>query len=408
MIITPFSFAYGGFSIGRLKGKVVMIKGGIPGEVLDICIEKEKKDYYTAYVSKVIEPSPDRVTPACKFAGSCGGCQLQHISYNRQVQLKEQVLSDCLTRISKIDADLSPPFFHDQWNYRRRGQFKISCKKIGFFREKTREVIDIDNCPLMIEEINRLLLISKKLLNKTDLREIHISVGDSAVGLIKNADPLQPRTYWRELASMFIAEGFSGICIELQNGRILKFGTPYTTFNLEGLRYTISPMSFFQSLWRLNQEVVKFIRDSLQPLKGKKILDLYSGAGNFSIPLAKDAEAVFGVEENPYAIEDGKRNLYINEITNYRFIQASAEKFDIKYDIDILLIDPPRAGITNRVINKILALASETIIYISCNPSTLARDLKKLCAKYYIESIRMIDFFPQTYHIESLTFLRLR
>ncbi len=408
MIIRPSSFAYGGLAIGRLEGKVVMIKGGIPGELLDICFEKEKKDYYTASVSKVIEPSPERITPACKFAGVCGGCQLQHISYNKQVQFKEQALSECLTRLSKIDADLSSPIFREPWNYRFRGQFKIDREKIGFFREKTREIIDIDNCPLMAGETNKYLLISKRLLKNVHLKEIHISVGDVAVGLIKSGDTSNAQSYWRELASMFMTSGFSGIWIEHQNGRILKYGLPYTTFNLADLQYTVSPMSFFQSHWRLNQEVVKFLMDSLQPLKGKRVLDLYSGAGNFSILLSGDAEAVTGIEENPYAIEDGKRNLRVNGIGNCKFIHAAAEDFDVNQDVDILLIDPPRSGITNRVMNKILSLTPETIAYISCNPATLARDLKKLLAKYSIESIRMIDFFPQTYHIESLTFLRLR
>ncbi|MBI3592517.1 MAG: class I SAM-dependent RNA methyltransferase, partial [Nitrospirae bacterium] len=178
--------------------------------------------------------------------------------------------------------------------------------------------------------------------------------------------------------------------------------------NLENLKYTISPMSFFQSHWKLNQAVVKFVKDNLQPLRGCRVLDLYSGAGNFSLPVAIDADEVIAVEENPHAIKDGKRNLEINNIRNCRFIRSSAENINIRGDIDILIVDPPRLGLTNRAIDKILAKTPERIAYISCNPATLGRDLKKFLTKYELESVRMIDFFPQTYHTESLTFLRLR
>ena len=142
-------------------------------------------------------------------------------------------------------------------------------------------------------------------------------------------------------------------------------------------------------------------------MKGKKVLDLYSGAGNFSLPIAVDAE-VTAVEENPHAVADGKRNLKINNIKNCRFICSAAEKFYTKEHFNILILDPPRPGLTNRVINTVFAIMPEQIIYISCNPATLSRDLKKLFKKYEVESVRLIDFFPQTFHIESLVFLSLK
>jgi 23S rRNA (uracil1939-C5)-methyltransferase len=143
-------------------------------------------------------------------------------------------------------------------------------------------------------------------------------------------------------------------------------------------------------------------------LQGKKIIDLYSGAGNFALPLALDAKEVIAIEDSASAINDGKRNAKLNSINNCRFRKCEAEQLDEVGACDVLVLDPPRAGLTNRVINKILALEPERIVYISCNPSTFARDLKKLLVKYEAESLRLIDFFPQTYHIESVCFLRLR
>ncbi|WP_333654557.1 class I SAM-dependent RNA methyltransferase [Dissulfurispira sp.] len=403
--------AYGGLSIGKWKGKVVFIKNTIPGETIEAKLEEERKDYYTASTTKILEPSPDRIEPNCKFFGLCGGCQSQHISYQGQIKLKEEILKDSLKRIGKIDIELSKPLIYDNpWHYRYRGQFKVSHEKVGFYREKTREVIDIDCCLLMTEEINGYLLKAKDTLRKSGhlhaVSEVHISYGDGAIALIKTKGK-QPAK-WPELAPAFLHAGFSGVFIDSGEKRLLKYGNHYITLDLEGLKYTISPMSFFQSHWRLNQAVVRFVKGRLQPLKGKRVLDLYSGAGNFSLPISLDAGEVIAVEENPFAIEDGKRNLQINGIKNCRFIRSSIEGLNIKDSTDIIILDPPRLGLTNAAMDKILDMVTERIVYVSCNPATLARDLKKLLAAYELESIRMIDFFPQTYHIESLAFLRTK
>ena len=188
----------------------------------------------------------------------------------------------------------------------------------------------------------------------------------------------------------------------------MRYGKPYIALNLENLKYTVSPKSFFQSNWKLNQTVVAFIKENLLPLKGKKVLDLYSGAGNFSLPLAGDADKVIAVEENPYAIEDGRRNLKVNNIKNCKFIRSPAENFRMMDNVHIVILDPPRQGLSSETVNKMLKITPERIVYISCSPSTFARDLKKLLEKYSIESIRMIDFFPQTFHIEALAFLKIK
>ncbi|BCB97340.1 putative RNA methyltransferase [Dissulfurispira thermophila] len=401
--------AYGGFSIGRCNGKIVFIKNSIPGETIEARLE-EKGDYYNASTIKILEPSPDRVKPDCKFFGICGGCQLQYISYPRQIVLKEKVLKDSLKRIGKINMQLSESLFDSNpFYYRHRGQFKVSNGKIGFYKKKTTEVVEIDNCLLMIDEINEYLLKAHNILKNRQyaavIREMHISCKDKVVVLIKvRANHLLK---WDKLASELMQEGFHGVFID-SGRRLFKYGRHYITFDLEDLKYTISPMSFFQSHWRLNQKVVRFIRDNLQPFDGKRILDLYSGAGNFSLPIAHEAGEVIAVEENPFAIEDGKRNLQINGIKGYRFILSSIENLNIKESVDILILDPPRSGLTNAAIYKILAMAPKKIAYISCNPATFARDLRKLLAGYELQSIRMIDFFPHTYHIESLAFLRMK
>ena len=401
--------AYGGIFMGRHKGRVVMIEGAVlPGETVVVAIEKEKKDYLAGSVLSVLEPSPERIRPLCRYFGECGGCHFQHVPYSLQVHLKEEVLRDCLKRLAKLETDFSAPIIsNNSWNYRLRGQFKVSQKGIGFYRRNTREVVDIDNCPLMVKGINESFRKAKSLLNRLCVKEIHITIGDSPVALIKARQDNKSITYWNSTASSLMNAGFSGVSVETINGGLLHYGSRYTMFNLSDLKYTVSPMSFFQSHWKLNNDVVKFIKDGLAPLKSRNILDLYAGAGNFSLPLASDAEVV-AIEENPFAIEDGKRNQQINNINNYYFIRSSAENFRSENKYDGIILDPPRPGLTKDAMSNVLSLQPEKIVYISCNPTTFARDLKKLLSKYDVESIRMIDFFPQTHHIEALAFLKMR
>jgi 23S rRNA (uracil1939-C5)-methyltransferase len=207
---------------------------------------------------------------------------------------------------------------------------------------------------------------------------------------------------------LLLEAGFGGVSGTSGNGKVVSFGSEHMTLELEGLKYTVSPRSFFQSNWKLNQTLVGYILQSMQPITKKRVIDLYSGAGNFSLPFAFHGADVYAIEENPESIGDGKRNAAINRIRNCRFIECSAERLKVCDTVDILVVDPPRPGLTNSALDKILVLEPERIAYISCNPSTLARDVKKLLGLYDIESVRIIDFFPQTYHIESLVVMKLR
>jgi 23S rRNA (uracil1939-C5)-methyltransferase len=398
---------YGGLSLGRDGNRIVMIEGPVlPGEIWQVSITKEKKDYSVASVTRVLEPSQQRIEPECGYFGSCGGCQLQYMPYVLQVKQKEDILRDSLKRLAKTDIFLREPLNSDTpWRYRHRGQFKVASGKVGFYRAKSRALVDVEECPLMKDEINAALREARGLLKVYRGREIHISFGDSTVAFLKI--PENSEKYLEKLASHFLRSGFAGLVIEAGEGHFARHGKPYITLRLGDLQYSVSAMSFFQSNWRLNQSLVEIIKQSLYPLAGKKVLDLYSGAGNFSLPLAAEAE-VTGVEESPHAIEDGRRNLEVNRIGNYRFICSPAEDFKPRGRFDVVLLDPPRPGLTSRVVRTVLALRAERIVYVSCNPATLARDLKKLKTAYDIESIRLIDFFPQTFHIEALVFLRLR
>ncbi|MBI5634588.1 MAG: class I SAM-dependent RNA methyltransferase [Nitrospirae bacterium] len=398
MIVRPLLPAYGGYSIARDE-KVILIKGAVPGELVDVNIDERKRDYMLGTVTQVVEPSEFRVEPPCPVFGICGGCHLQFIAYEKQVSMKEEVLVDSLTRLGGIEVQLSPSLTDAQWHYRHRAQFKISREgTIGFFRESSRDVVFFESCPLMIDRINELLQRIRERNLAAGLKEIHLSAGDSAAALLRGeaVDPERTEAF-REI-------GIASIAV---NDTLIE-GSGAVAFDLNGLNYTVSPWTFFQAHWSLNLKAAGFIAGRAAPLEGKKVLDLYAGAGNFSLPIAQAAEEVVLVEENPFAVEDGTRNLKLNGLKNCRFVKSSAEKYRMQKKFDMIILDPPRPGLTSEVVKKILDMPSDTIVYVSCNPSTLARDLKKLKTVYDIDSVQMIDFFPNTYHIEAAAFLRRR
>lgn len=398
MIVKATLPAYGGYSIARDE-KVMLIRGAIPGEVVDVTVTEKRRDYSVATVSQVLEPSEFRVEPGCPVFGICGGCHLQYMTYEKQVSLKEEVLLDSLSRLGGIDLELSPSFTDSQWHYRHRAQLKISKEgAIGFFRESSRDVVVFESCPLMTENMNRVFREIRDRNLHQSFREILLSSGETVTALLRG-DGAAPGNL-----EQFRDAGITGIAF---NETLLE-GAGYALFDLNGLKYTVSPWSFFQAHWELNRRVADSVLQRSLPLEGRTVLDLYAGAGNFSLPFASHASEVVLVEENPYAVEDGSRNLKMNNIKNCRFIRSSAEKYRISRKFDLLILDPPRPGMTTEVSKKVLEALPATILYISCNPSTLARDLKKLKDKYEIVSVQMIDFFPNTFHIEALAVLRLK
>ncbi len=389
------SAVYGGYTIARTEG-VVFIKGALPGETVDVEVAEKKKDYSVANVLEVVEPSPFRVEPECPHYGVCGGCQLQYMSYAEQVRNKDLILAESLKRLGGIEAAPLEPITGNPHHYRRRAQLKISAEgRAGFFRESSREVIDIKECLISTPRINE--TISKiKSIDLRGIREMHITEGDELVVLIKG------RGFDESLAEEFVNAGFSGVAFEDRSHR----GKGHAEFDLRGLRYTVSPWSFFQSNWELNLKVIDALVEGLAPIEGMKILDAYAGGGNFSLPLAASAERVLCIEENPHSVKDGLRNVEFNGLKNVRFIKSGIEKCPFRdRRFDIVLLDPPRPGLTGEAMKRILELAPERIVYISCNPATLARDLKKMAGAYKIDSVRVADFFPDTYHIEAVCFL---
>jgi 23S rRNA (uracil1939-C5)-methyltransferase len=400
MILEALEPIYGGYSLARKDG-VVFIDGAIPGEVVETEIVQKRKDYKVAVVKKVLQASEDRVVPECDVYRVCGGCHYQHICYERQIRMKEDVLRNTLRRLGRCDVQLDGSLPSEPYHYRLRAQLKVSTEgKIGFYRAMSHEVVEFTKCALLDGRLNDVVVALREVGLPAELREVHLSVGDAVVGYIKTRGPVDGEDLFRR----FQEAGVSGIYIEGQG----QFGLERFCLPLEDVFYFLSAGTFFQSNWALNRRMVAIVSDLIKNLSPDRVLDLYAGAGNFSIPVSSYIREVLAVETAERAVLDGVYTCQFNGIENVRFITKPVEAVTEVRKVPFIIVDPPRTGLTKKALQRILSLEPKWMVYVSCNPSTLARDLGHLTDRYEIESIRLIDMFAQTYHIESLCLLRLK
>ena len=373
-------------------------------------ITEEKNDYCRAATVAVLDPSPDRITPPCPLYGTCGGCQQQHIAYHRQISLKQEILTDTLRRIGKLDVTLAEPLADEQpWAYRHRAQLKSHGGRLGFYRAGSRDIVDVVECPVLCEGIGSALKNVRAVLNRNThiasaLSDIHLvsnNITTAALCRVRIGSDLSLADFDRFRAEAKLA----GLIVQSGHHEIGRLGEPVVVFSLLGLQYAAQGDAFFQGHWRLNERVVAAVRTALQPLAGKRILDLYAGAGNFSLPLAAAGAEVIAVEEHEGAVASGLDNRARNGIDTVRFIQSPLEHYIPDAPIDAIILDPPRPGLANCVTETVLRTDAQRIVYVSCNPSTFARDLRKLSSAYETIEVRLIDFFPQTYHLEAMAVL---
>lgn len=424
------TLVYGGNGLGRQNGKVVFVPLTAPGDKVEFDPKKEKKGYIEGELVNIVEPSPLRREPPCPVFGECGGCSWQHLPYEEQLKAKENIFTETMWRLGTVDRENILPIIAapSELNYRNRAQFKARVVEgkfhAGFYKRQSHLVIDIKSCPLMSPLINLIFAKLKENLSDAALKDkvsqIDISVDDidkrGMVTLHLISDPTKAdKKFARE--SLSDTEGMDGLFF--RHGRkpvttkiFLKNDAPLgysLDVKEEGLELVFSPGGFTQVNYIQNKRLVQeAVEIAARPGKDKigKVLDLYCGIGNFSLPLAKFSKEVIAIENYAKAIEDGKNNAKKNGINNCRFIAGNALKEIYNIDlneIDVALIDPPREGAA-KVMKRLAEYNVPKIIYVSCNPTTLARDLRYLTRNgYTIVSSRPIDLFPQTWHIESIT-----
>lgn len=413
-----------GQGVANDKGKTLFVKSALPGETVDIVLTEDKKNYAKAKVIKYHNQSNERVTPQCQYYQRCGGCELQHISSHLQQHAKYQALIKLLQKESQASLTSvlaqAPLIIADQpYGYRRRARLSINLVKgellVGFRQAESNQIINIQNCPILVPELDALIAplqnCLKSIKQQKALGHVELIALDS--GIIMVLRHTMPMTE-KETNILKQFADTNHISLYLHGKQLVHItGNTEHYYLVNHLKLTVSPLDFIQVNSKINQKMVNQALQWLALEPTDNVLDLFCGMGNFSLPMAKLCKSVTGVEGVEALVEKAKFNTILNKndiCAQTHFITGNLEdtaQFAIwsESQFSKVLLDPARAGALNASA-EIVKLAPSKIVYISCNPATLARDTKQFIdAGYQISQVAILDMFPQTKHIESMLLL---
>ncbi len=369
----------GGMGLAHAEGKTVLVSLAAPGDHLRVQVERAQGNVLFASVVEILRPSPVRVEPPCPYFGRCGGCDFQQLAYTAQLAAKAEIIRDCLQRIARLDhvPEVTVHPSPHNWRYRVRATWQIDREQqqIGYYERGSRRVCDVAECAVLMPPLQKTL----ERVRATEWSE-----------------------FPPELKHLDVVAGEDGVSLAPP---FAEFDTHELSLRVGNEVYHYNAEAFFQINPALLPELIEF---ALSNASGEAALDLYCGVGLFTLPLARRFAKVVGVEANSVATRFARRNLEHAGLTNARVITANvADGIMNSRSVDFVLLDPPRAGAESSVVKRMLDLQPKAISYVSCDPATLARDLKKLIAGgYAIESIAGFDLFPQTHHVETVVLLR--
>ena len=405
--------------VGRLNdGRAVFVAGALPGEEVRIRLTKQKERFAEAELLNVLSPVSERVTPKCPHYGICGGCHAQHMTYKASLELKRQRVYDALTHIGGIQNPLvldtlpSP----DEYGYRNKGEFSVSGGRIGVNQEASHKVIDTDTCLLQHPHTSSVL----KLLRSQGVLPLNYIVtrvnrlGDMMVTLSHTA-PIDLSALAQKLTVLPFVKSVYSCRLKLNAAHALDgackllSGEERLSMSLCGLDFSVSPQSFFQVNTPQAERLYTTALELAELDTNDSVCDVYCGAGTISLCAARLCANVTGIEIIPQAIRDADRNAALNNIINTRFIAGDAAKVypqEAKRNrFDTVIIDPPRAGADKNVLSSLVATPAQKLIYISCAPATLARDIKQLTSAYSLIKAQPVDMFPWTGHVETVVLM---
>lgn len=448
-----------GKAVGRHEGKVVFVEGGAaPGDVVDVKVIKKNKSYYVGLPIFYHKKSEDRVEPFCEYFGECGGCKWQHLSYDKQVEYKNNITHEVIERIGKIEVPNFLPILpaEETTYYRNKMEFSFSNKRwlsqeevdsgaefpnrnaLGFHRPKSFDkIIDIHHCHLQGEPSNAIRNAVREFVLEHDYTffDIRQQVGlmrglmirTSTLGeclvivIFHEDDPEKRKALMDHLVEKFpnitslqyvinhkANSFFLDLDIHLYNGRDFIYEV------LGHLKFKIGPKSFFQTNTKQALRLYNVIADFAELTGEENVYDLYTGIGSIALFVANRCKHVVGIEEIEGAIDDAKINMSINQIENATFYVGDVKDI-LTTDFseqhgkpDFVITDPPRAGMHKKVVETLLALEAPKMVYVSCNPATQARDINLLSEKYEVVKMQPVDMFPHTHHIENVALLQLK
>ena len=399
--------------------KAIFIPKVIPDETVRVKITKDKGDYYFGELVEIIKPSKDRIDVPCQYFSRCGGCDYQHIKYQSQLSFKENIFIETIKRVGGLNEIPIKPIIPspEPFHYRIKTQLKTlrTGEKIslGYFKKDSHIFVPIGECIICHKKINELMKVLNELINQNllyDLDEFDVILSNLTDKLLLLLS--ENKAHKNRLQSLYSVikksnRGIAGV-LSRRKRKIDCVGKSFVEQKINNINYRVSSESFFQVNYLLHETLVNEILNLVSPGKKDNIFDIYSGVGMFSLPIALKANFVYGIDESASSIRDAVYNQKSNKIKNCEFVNAKAEDGLIslknkKVHCDTALLNPPRSGCSEKVKKHIIGFNPLNIIYLSCNPSTLARDLSSFASGgYAIRSIQPIDQFPQTYHIEAL------
>jgi 23S rRNA (uracil1939-C5)-methyltransferase len=442
LLLTIDKMIYGGDGLGRLpadergRGKAAFVPFVLAGEKVEATIVEQKSGFVRAQADSIVEVSPHRVQPGCPYFGSCGGCHYQQAAYEHQLEIKKNILKETLRRTAKLELPVeiqvhpSPP-----WNYRNRSRLQVQTTpafRAGYFKMGSHELLGVEECPISSPLINRGIAAiwqsgrAGKVPKGVCEIEFFANSEDTEmlieVSTLADARRAALRTWTEELrASMFEIAGIV-VFREMAEGKsraqekLLSVGADHLSYRTARATYRVSANSFFQTNRHLTDELVRIVT---QGQRGELALDLYAGAGLFSTALACDIRHIVSVESSQTSTADLSYNLP----SNGKAVQATTEQYlgglensgrsgkgavlpHTFHTPDLAVVDPPRSGLGERVARALVTLGAPRVVYVSCDPVTLARDLITLLGSgYRIEQMHLVDLFPQTFHLESVVHL---
>jgi 23S rRNA (uracil1939-C5)-methyltransferase len=407
LILRPTAPAHGGASVAREEGKVWLVNYALPGEVVEAEPRGKQGGVAVANATRVIEPSPHRVQPRCPYFGDCGGCQWQHASYAYQLELKRQVVEEAWARAGlRLPPDTPVLGMDDPWRYRIRGEFEAVPSaegwRFGFHRLRSHSVLAIATCDihdLRIEQALPAFAQAANELRLTELQNLLLTIEPSGRGLLwrlrhKGKEPDWPRDEFARRVGELLPDQ-----VLLDDAMSLEFWD---------MSFRVRSDTFVQTNYRQMLVLYQTALDMLAAGTGDHVLDLYAGIGTISVAIARTAAGVTAVEENPRAIQLGRLNARINS-ARVEYLAGKVETVLRQVRLgrhQAAILDPPRAGCEPAALAELLRLGPERLVYVSCEPSTHARDLIALVrGGYRVRRAAIVDMFPQTYHIETVALL---
>lgn len=386
-----------GRGICYIDNKVTFVPNTIPNDLVEIKITKEFKNYNEGKLINILIPSKKRIEPKCPYFSKCGGCVLQNMNYKDTLEYKKEKVTNIF---KKNKLEINPIVIENAnyYNYRNKISLKVIDKKIGYYEPKSHSIVEIDSCLVASNSINKVIPFIKKMGINNGLVTIRCNKNDEVLIIIESKDKLN-------IDVDSIKENIKLVGIVINNK--LFYGEDFLYENINGMFYKISYDSFFQVNPYIASKIFDIIKENIN--SNETVLDIYSGVGTLSLTASTVAKKVIGIEIVENAVLNAIHNAKINKINNVGFLLNDATKAITKLNLffDKVIVDPPRAGLTKTVIDTIKKIKPKEIIYVSCDPQTLVRDIKLLSDLYTINKFYIADMFSFSYHVESICILKI-